>query len=72
MRQACFVQTQRLLSYKSTDFVQCVDRMASKGESGGYIVLAVDSNIPVKASDVFRNNFAGKINRQANETALGA
>jgi hypothetical protein len=25
----------------------------------------------VKASDVFRNNFAGKINRQATETALG-
>ena len=43
-----------------------------KGESGGYTVLAVDSNIRVKASDVFRNNFAGKINRQATETALGA
>jgi hypothetical protein len=26
----------------------------------------------VKASDVFRNNFAGKANRQATETALGA
>ena len=43
-----------------------------KGESGGYTVLAVDPNIRVKASDVFRNNFAGKINRQATETALGA
>ena len=43
-----------------------------KGESGGYTVLAVDHNIRVKASDVFRNNFAGKINRQATETALGA
>ncbi len=43
-----------------------------KGESGGYTVLAVDSNIRVKASDVFRNNFAGKTNRQATETALGA
>jgi hypothetical protein len=43
-----------------------------KGESGGYTVLAVDYNIRVKASDVFRNNFAGKINRQATETALGA
>jgi hypothetical protein len=42
-----------------------------KGESGGYTVLAVDHNIRVKASDVFRNNFAGKINRQATETALG-
>ncbi len=31
-----------------------------KGESGGYTVLAVDCNIRVKASDVFRNNFAGK------------
>ena len=43
-----------------------------KGESGGYTVLAIDHNIRVKASDVFRNNFAGKINRQATETALGA
>jgi hypothetical protein len=43
-----------------------------KGESGGYTVLAIDYSIRVKASDVFRNNFAGKINRQATETALGA
>ncbi len=43
-----------------------------KGESGGYTVLAIDYNIRVKASDVFRNNFAGKINRQTTETALGA
>jgi hypothetical protein len=42
-----------------------------KGESGGYTVLAVDYNIRVKASNVFRNNFAGKINRQTTETALG-
>jgi hypothetical protein len=42
-----------------------------KGESGGYTVLAVDHDIRVKASDVFRNNFAGKINRQTTETALG-
>ncbi len=43
-----------------------------KGESGGYTVLAVDRDIWVKASDVFRNNFAGKINRQTTEAALGA
>jgi hypothetical protein len=42
-----------------------------KGESGGYTVLAVDPDIRVKASDVFRNNFAGKINRQNTEAALG-
>jgi hypothetical protein len=42
-----------------------------KAESGGYTVLAVDCNIRVKASDVFRHNFAGKINRQATESALG-
>jgi len=42
-----------------------------KGESGGYTVLAIDHNIRVKASDVFRNNFAGRINRQVTETALG-
>jgi hypothetical protein len=42
-----------------------------KGESGGYTVLAVDYNIRLKASDVFRNNFAGKINRQTTEALLG-
>lgn len=42
-----------------------------KGESGGYTVLATDYNIHVKASDVFRDNFAGKVNRQAAEAALG-
>ncbi len=42
-----------------------------KGESGGYTVLAIDHNIRVKASDVFRNNFAGRINRQNTEAALG-
>ena len=42
-----------------------------KGESGGYTVLAVDYNIRVKASDVFRNNFAGKVNRQSTEATLG-
>jgi len=42
-----------------------------KSASGGYTVLAVDHNIRVKASDVFRHNFAGKINRQATEAALG-
>ena len=42
-----------------------------KGEAGGYTVLAVDHNIRVKASDVFRHNFAGKINRQSTEAALG-
>jgi hypothetical protein len=43
-----------------------------KGESGGYTVLAVDHNIRVKASDVFRNNFAGRVNRQTTESALGS
>ena len=42
-----------------------------KGEKGGYTVLAIDYNIRVKASDVFRNNFAGKVNRQTTEAALG-
>ena len=42
-----------------------------KGESGGYAVLAVDYNIRVKASNVFRNNFAGMTNRQTTEAALG-
>ena len=42
-----------------------------KGESGGYTVVAIDHNIRVKASDVFRHNFAGKINREATEAVLG-
>jgi hypothetical protein len=42
-----------------------------KGELGGYTVLAIDHNIRAKASDVFRHNFAGKINREATEAALG-
>jgi len=42
-----------------------------KGELGGYTIRAIDHNIRVKASDVFRNNFAGKINRQNTESALG-
>jgi hypothetical protein len=43
-----------------------------KGEAGGYTVLAVDHNIRVKASDVFRHNFAGKENRKVAEQQLGA
>jgi len=42
-----------------------------KGELGGYTVLAIDHNIRVKESDVFRSNFAGKVNHRATETALG-
>jgi hypothetical protein len=42
-----------------------------KGEAGGYTVLATDHNIRVKASDVFRHNFAGKDNRNATEQLLG-
>jgi hypothetical protein len=42
-----------------------------KGKLGGYTVLAIDHNIRVKASDVFRDNFAGKVNRQTTETTLG-
>jgi hypothetical protein len=42
-----------------------------KGEAGGYTVLAIDHGIRVKASDVFRHNFAGKENRKATERLLG-
>jgi hypothetical protein len=42
-----------------------------KGEAGGYTVLAIDHTIRVKASDVFRHNFAGKENRKATEQVLG-
>ena len=43
-----------------------------KGEAGGYTILAIDHNIRVKASDVFRHNFAGKENRKATEQLLGS
>jgi hypothetical protein len=36
------------------------DLRLEKGELGGYTVLVIDYDIQVKASDVFRNNFAGK------------
>jgi hypothetical protein len=42
-----------------------------KGEAGGYTVRAIDRTIRVKASDVFRHNFAGKENRKATEQLLG-
>jgi len=42
-----------------------------KGDAGGYTVLAIDQTIRVKASDVFRHNFAGKENRKATEQLLG-
>ena len=45
--------------------------LIASGGAIGYTVLDVDYNIRVKASDVFRNNFAGKINRQNTEAALG-
>jgi hypothetical protein len=43
-----------------------------KGEAGGYTVLAIDHFIRVKASDVFRHDFAGKENRKATEQLLGS
>jgi hypothetical protein len=43
-----------------------------RGEAGGYTVLAVDSQIRIKASDGFRRNFSGKANRSATEFPLGA
>lgn len=43
-----------------------------KGDAGGYTVLAIDHDIRVKASDVFRHHFAGKANRKATEQQLGA
>jgi hypothetical protein len=42
-----------------------------KGEAGGYTVLAIDHTIRVKASDVFRHNFAGKEIRKVTEQLLG-
>jgi hypothetical protein len=43
-----------------------------KAEACGYTVLAIDHTIRVKASDVFRQHFAGKENRKATEQLLGS
>lgn len=43
-----------------------------RAEHGGYTVQATDSEHYVKASDVFRRAFSGKVNREATEAKLGA
>jgi hypothetical protein len=43
-----------------------------KAEQGGYVVRAIDSDLRVKASSVFRENFSGKENRARTEKQLGA
>lgn len=42
-----------------------------KAEQGGYVVRASDSELRVKASSVFRENFSGKENRGRTEKQLG-
>jgi hypothetical protein len=42
-----------------------------KAEQGGYVVRASDSELRVKASSVFRENFSGKANRARTEKQLG-
>jgi hypothetical protein len=42
-----------------------------KAERGGYVVRASDSELRVKASSVFRENFSGKANRARTEKQLG-
>ena len=42
-----------------------------KAEQGGYTVRAIDSELRVKASSVFRENFSGKENRAQLEKQLG-
>jgi Relaxase/Mobilisation nuclease domain len=42
-----------------------------KAEQGGYTVRAIDSEVRVKASSVFRENFSGKENRAETEKQLG-
>ncbi|HEY0308472.1 MAG TPA: TraI/MobA(P) family conjugative relaxase [Acidobacteriaceae bacterium] len=42
-----------------------------QGEQGGYTVQSIGSGIRVKASDVFRRAFAGKLNRAETERKLG-
>src|SRR5579875_5736 len=42
------------------------------GEKGGYVVRAIDSDLRVKASAVFRDTFSGKANRARLAEKLGA
>ena len=42
-----------------------------KAELGGYAVRAIDTELRVKASSVFRDNFSGKENRAQTEKQLG-
>ena len=42
-----------------------------KADQGGYVVRASDSELRVKASSVFRENFSGKANRARTEKQLG-
>jgi hypothetical protein len=68
----CKLLTRRNVTWEHLHFLLSKAHLRiEKGEKGGYTVLAIDHNIRVKASDVFRNNFAGKINRQNTEAALG-
>ena len=41
------------------------------GEKGGYTIKAIDQDVAVKASDVFRDTFAGKANREKLAEKLG-
>lgn len=41
------------------------------GDKGGYSVKAIDQDLAVKASDVFRSDFAGKANRERLAARLG-
>lgn len=42
-----------------------------RAEHGGYTVHAIESDLYVKASDVFRRAFSGKLNRGTTEAKLG-
>ena len=42
-----------------------------RGDKGGYAVRALNGSLRVKASDVFRADFAGKANRERTESELG-
>ena len=77
VRREVAPHVQTLLTRQSTSWEALHTLLAKfhlrmeKGEAGGYTVLAIDHTIRVKASDVFRHNFAGKENRKASEQLLG-
>jgi len=76
-RKAIATSLKQLLTKKNVRWTDLRALMAmarlqlEKADTGGYTVFAVNQQVRVNASDVFRGNFSGKENREATERILG-